>query len=89
MNYAFSGVVLAGSAVWAAAAYKKRQKELEKDRENPNRKLHQIESADADKDPEEKDLTQLDSVQKSEWVANGFPQTHAERRALEEEEVKN
>ncbi|MGD6818269.1 hypothetical protein [Metabacillus sp. 84] len=88
INYAFSALLLTGSAIWAAASYKKKRKQLEKELENPNRKLHQIESADASKEQEEKELTQLDSVQRSEWVANGFPQTHQEMRELEEEEKK-
>lgn len=44
-------------------------------------------SVDQTQDESEVGLTQLDSIQKAEWQANGFPQTHAERERLENEEV--
>ncbi|MDN4524221.1 hypothetical protein [Fictibacillus fluitans] len=47
-------------------------------------KVDKMESVDANKDPEEKGLTQLDSTYRSEWQANGFPQTHLDMEELEE-----
>ncbi|MDM5340198.1 hypothetical protein QUF84_23640 [Fictibacillus enclensis] len=46
-------------------------------------RVDRMESVDANKDPEEKGLTQLDSTYRSEWQANGFPQTHMEWEELE------
>ncbi|CAM3870282.1 hypothetical protein [Cytobacillus oceanisediminis] len=41
-----------------------------------SKNVDQIESVDANKDPEEKGLTQYDSALRTEWAANGFLQTH-------------
>lgn len=41
------------------------------------------ESVNAKYDDAEKGLTQLDSAFRSEWQANGFPQTHRELENLE------
>lgn len=43
------------------------------------------ESVEADVDPAEKGLSQLDSAYRDEWQANAFPQTHKEMKELEEE----
>jgi hypothetical protein len=53
------------------------------------KKIDRMESVDADKVPEEKGLTQLDSTYRSEWIANGFPQTHKEMKELEKEGQKS
>ncbi|TCI42051.1 hypothetical protein EVJ27_12080 [Exiguobacterium sp. SH3S2] len=45
-------------------------------------KMDKMESVDSDKDEAEAGLTQLDSNNRAEWQANGFPQTHAERERL-------
>lgn len=45
-------------------------------------KMDKMESVDSDKDEAEEGLTQLDSNNRAEWQANGFPQTHAERERL-------
>ncbi|TCI26983.1 MULTISPECIES: hypothetical protein [unclassified Exiguobacterium] len=45
-------------------------------------KMDKMESVDSDKDEAEAGLTQLDSNNRAEWQANGFPQTHAERDRL-------
>nr|WP_251137065.1 hypothetical protein [Exiguobacterium sp. s193] len=42
-------------------------------------------SVDQPHDEAEVGLTQLDSIQRSDWQANGFPQTHAELEQLEKE----
>ena len=41
------------------------------------------ESVNADTDEAEVGLTQLDSAYRSEWQANGFPQTHKAMAELE------
>ena len=41
------------------------------------------ESVNADTDDAEIGLTQLDSAYRSEWQANGFPQTHKAMKELE------
>lgn len=38
--------------------------------------VYQSGSFDADKDPEEKSLTQYNSALRSEWTGDGFQQTH-------------
>jgi hypothetical protein len=56
---------------------------LTQDREDDTwSKMDKMESVDADKDEAEAGLTQLDSNNRAEWQANGFPQTHAERERL-------
>ena len=52
-------------------------------------KMDRMESVDADKDEAEAGLTQLDSNNRAEWQANGFPQTHAERERLLREADEN
>lgn len=42
------------------------------------------ESVNAEYDEEEIGLTQLDSAYRSEWQANGFPQTHRRMKELED-----
>ncbi|WP_053217068.1 hypothetical protein [Virgibacillus senegalensis] len=49
-------------------------------------KKDDIESPDAPQDEAEQGLTGLDHEYRSEWVANGFPQTHREMERLEEED---
>ncbi|OIN68063.1 hypothetical protein BLD48_04245 [Exiguobacterium sp. KRL4] len=48
--------------------------------------LDQRPSIDAKTDETEVGLTQLDSIHRADWQANGFPQTHAELERLEKEE---
>lgn len=43
-------------------------------------------SIDAKRDETEVGLTQLDSIHRADWQANGFPQTHAELERLEKED---
>ena len=54
-----------------------------------SKKIDEVESVKANEDPAEKGLTVLDSAYRSEWVANGFPQTHQEMQELEEEGKKS
>ncbi|WP_067727691.1 hypothetical protein [Oceanobacillus damuensis] len=92
-NIVLGSLLSASGAVLAVSAYRERQKETVEVYEDTDmrnsEKIDRIESVDADKDPSEKGLTQLDHAQKSEWVANGFPQTHQEMKELEEQENKN
>ncbi|PWW32608.1 hypothetical protein DFO73_101873 [Cytobacillus oceanisediminis] len=88
MGLVLGSLVSAGGAAFAASAYKKRQKEncdvLEDTDMRNSEKIDQVESADADKVPEEKGLTQYDAALRSEWVANGYSQTHLDLEELEE-----
>ena len=81
--------LLSAGAALLTAAYRKSQKEtimfLEDTDMRNSKKIDQMESVDADVDPAEKGLTQLDSAYRAEWVANGFPQTHMEMEELKEE----
>jgi GH15 family glucan-1,4-alpha-glucosidase len=81
--------LLSGGAALLTAIYRKSQKatvQFLKDTDMRNsKKIDQMESVDADVDPTEKGLSQLDSAYRAEWVANGFPQTHMEMEELEKE----
>ncbi|MCM3540638.1 hypothetical protein [Priestia endophytica] len=80
-------LISTGGAALAVAAYKKKRKASFKVRPDTDmrnsKKIDQVESVDADKARDEEGLTQYDSVLKSDWVANGFPQTHMELEELE------
>mgnify|MGYP001029670237 CR=1 FL=1 len=52
-------------------------------------KKDKVESVDSEKAEEYEGLTGLDAQYRDEWQANGFPQTHAELKALEKEENSN
>lgn len=84
---------MVGSVLAAAAGFfvfralqAKNQVDIAEDVDMRNsQKVDKRESPDAEVDPAEKGLTQLDSAYRDEWQANGFPQTHREMRELEEE----
>jgi hypothetical protein len=83
-----SSLLSAGAAILVMTALRKKEETYTftvlKDTDmRDSKKIDKKESVDADKDPSEKGLTQFDSALKSEWVANGFPQTHQEMRELE------
>ncbi|YCA44013.1 hypothetical protein M1E11_02065 [Bacillus sp. JZ8] len=82
-------LISTGGAALAVAAYKKKRKASFKVRPDTDmrnsKKIDQVESVDADKARDEEGLTQYDSALKSDWVANGFPQTHMELEELESE----
>jgi len=83
------GTLLSVSGIWVAlSACKDMRKGTIEDTDLKSERNDQIESVDANKDPKEKGLTRLDSAYRSEWVANGFPQTHQELKELEEEEIE-
>lgn len=89
MNFMLGVLLSAGGALLAMEAYKMRQKEavLEDTDMRNSKKIDHEESVNAETDPEEKGLTQLDSAYRAEWVANGFPQTR-DQEELEGYEVK-
>ncbi|MGI1806515.1 hypothetical protein ACRPK8_12375 [Exiguobacterium sp. TDN 0502] len=76
-----TGVILGGLAVVGTIAYQQYQQ-----RKTEAEDLAHRPSVDAKQDPQEVGLTQLDSIQRADWQANGFPQTHAELERLEQEE---
>ncbi|WP_087973278.1 hypothetical protein [Oceanobacillus rekensis] len=86
MNLILGSALTASGAVLAMTAYKQRQSESGM---SNSQKVDKIESVDADKDPAERGLTQLDHAHRAEWMANGFPQTHREMEELEEQEKRN
>lgn len=78
-NFIYTGVAMA-SSILLLTAYKKNQAKKvwvyeDSDMRNSETVDHE-ESVNADTDEEEIGLTQLDSAYRSEWQANGFPQTH-------------
>ncbi|SDN04797.1 hypothetical protein SAMN04488137_3240 [Fictibacillus solisalsi] len=80
------GSALSTSAALAINSYrlKKRSPNVLPDVDHKRSlRVDRMESVDANKDPEEKGLTQLDSAYRSDWQANGFPQTHMELEELE------
>ncbi|MGF2616166.1 hypothetical protein FZC84_00115 [Rossellomorea vietnamensis] len=88
-NIIMGSLVSAGSAALATAMYKKRKKDnfpVYQDTDmRDSIKIDVQESVNADVEDAEKGLTKLDSAFRSEWQANGFPQTHAELERLEAE----
>ena len=93
MNLILGSALTASGAVLAMTAYKQKQNEsvdvLKNTDMKHSQKVDKMESVDADKDPAEKGLTQLDHTYRAEWMANGFPQTHREMEELEKEEKRN
>lgn len=92
-TWSLVAVFAAVAAVVLAASCKNSQKELpqrsEEEKISNSPKIDERESVDAEIDPSEEGLSQLDSSHKSEWQANGFPQSHKGLQELEEAESKN
>ncbi|MGX8236410.1 hypothetical protein D3D03_05565 [Exiguobacterium sp. RIT452] len=81
------GLILGGVVTLSALAIKRYQQSCSKDQSiSHTAELDQRPSVDAKTDETEVGLTQLDSIQRADWQANGFPQTHAELERLEKEE---
>lgn len=85
-KFMYMGAAMAGSML-LLTAYKKNQANKiwvyeDNDMRNSGEVDHE-ESVNADTDEAEVGLTQLDSAYRSEWQANGFPQTHKELAELE------
>ena len=82
----FAGSVFAGGIVLFRNIRKKSGKKVWVYEDNDMRNsvtVDREESVNAQYDEAEKGLTQLDSAFRSEWQANGFPQTHRELENLE------
>lgn len=82
-----TSVAAAAAGIYAFKAYQKKNEfEVAEGVDMHNsKKIDERESVDADEEPEEEGLTQLDSAYRDEWQANAFPQTHREMKKLEEE----
>lgn len=87
MNTVIGSALAAAAGIFVFKAYQEKNTvKVEKDVDMHNSsEVDQKESVDADVDPAEKGLTQLDSAYRDEWQANAFPQTHKEMKELEEE----
>lgn len=68
----------------AGVKIKKRQTARNRDSSYLEPKWDDRPSVDAKFDTDEIGLTQLDSIYRSEWVANTYPRSEEERKALEE-----
>lgn len=88
MNTVIGSALAAGAGVFAFKAFQEKSKlNVPKDIDMRNsNEVDQRESVEADVDPAEKGLTQLDSAYRDEWQANAFPQTHREMKELEKDE---
>lgn len=85
-KFIYTGAAMAGS-ILLLTAYKKNQAKKvwvyeDNDMRNSVTMDHE-ESVNAHTDEAEIGLTQLDSAYRSEWQANGFPQTHKAMAELE------
>lgn len=83
----FAGTVFAGGILLFKSIQKKNGKRVWVYEDNDMRNsvtVDREESVDAKYDDAEIGLTQLDSTFRSEWQANGFPQTHRELEKLEQ-----
>lgn len=82
----FAGTAFAGGILLFKSIRKKNGKRLWVYKDNDMRNsvtVDREESVNAKYDDAEKGLTKLDSAFRSEWQANGFPQTHRELEELE------
>ncbi|TWT04407.1 hypothetical protein FQV26_15830 [Planococcus sp. CPCC 101016] len=85
-NFIYTGVAMASSILLLTAYKKNRAKKVWVYEDNDMRNSVEVdreESVNADTDEAEIGLTQLDSAYRSEWQANGFPQTHKAMAELE------
>lgn len=87
MNTVVGAAVAASAGIFAYRMMQKRKVEVQEDVDMHNSaEVDQTESVNADVDPAEKGLTQLDAAYREEWQAMGYPQTHREMEKLEEDE---
>ncbi len=80
-RHLFGASLLAGTGVILAKKIADSKKE--RPLENYLNLLDKRESQDADKDIDEVGLTQLDSIYRADWQANGFPRSQKELEELE------
>jgi hypothetical protein len=87
MNTVIGSALAAAAGIFVYRAYQEKNTvKVAEDTDMRNSiEVDQRESVEADVDPAEKGLTQLDSAYRDEWQANAFPQTHKELKELEEE----
>lgn len=87
MNTVIGSALAAAAGIFVFKAYQEKGKvSVADDTDMRNStEVDKRESVDADVDPAEKGLSQLDSAYRDEWQANAFPQTHKEMKELEEE----
>lgn len=87
MNTIVGSALAAGAGMFVYKMYqeKNKVKVAEGTDMHNSEEIDQRESVEADVDPAEKGLTQLDSAYRDEWQANAIPQTHREMRELEED----
>lgn len=87
MNTVIGSALAAAAGIFVYRAYQEKNTiTVAEDTDMRNSiEVDQRESVEADVDPAEKGLTQLDSAYRDEWQANAFPQTHKEMKELEEE----
>lgn len=86
-TYVYSGVAAASGIILLTVYKKNKRKRIWVYEDNDMRnstEVDQEESVNAPYDDAEIGLTQLDSTYRSEWQANGFPQTHKRMKELEE-----
>jgi hypothetical protein len=85
-KFIYTGAAMVGSFLLMTVYNKNRTKKFwvyeDHDMRNNVTADHE-ESVNADTDEAEVGLTQLDSAYRSEWQANGFPQTHKAMAELE------
>ncbi|WP_298829600.1 hypothetical protein [uncultured Planococcus sp.] len=85
-KFVYTGAAMAGSLLLLTAYKKNQAKKVWVYEDNDMRNsvtVDREESVNADMDEAEIGLTQLDSAYRSEWQANGFPQTHKAMKELE------
>ncbi|MDQ0429879.1 hypothetical protein QOZ98_002707 [Planomicrobium stackebrandtii] len=85
-KFIYTGAAMAGSILLLTAYKKNQAKKIWVYEDNDMRNSTEVdheESVNADTDEAEIGLTQLDSAYRSEWQANGFPQTHKAMAELE------
>lgn len=87
MNTVIGSALAAAAGIFVYRAYQEKSTvKVAEDTDMRNSlEVDQRESVEADTDPAEKGLTQLDSAYRDEWQANAFPQTHREMKELEED----
>lgn len=87
MNTVIGSAFAAAAGIFVFKAYQEKGKvSVADDTDMRNStEVDKRESVEADVDPAEKGLSQLDSAYRDEWQANAFPQTHKEMKELEEE----
>ena len=85
-KFFYTGAAMASSFLLMTVYKKNKSKKVWVYEDNDMRNsvtVDREESVNADTDEAEIGLTQLDSAYRSEWQANGFPQTHKAMAELE------